>query len=75
MENQVQGCQALLAIDQLPLAVGHRLHHDRLQVVSATLALIYVDEKVIDLVGTPPIAALISRDIELSGNLADGYLL
>lgn len=59
-EDEEQGREALLPIDELPRAVIPAFHDDWLQVVGRTVALPNVVQELSDLLLTPPVPALIS---------------
>ncbi len=71
LEDQVERGQALLAIDELPLSVGSRLDHDRLQEVRLAAALVHIIEEPTNLGSSPPVPALIRRHEEGVLNIAD----
>src|SRR5262249_93306 len=70
LENQQQGRQALLTVDQFPLPVVSTLHDDRLQEVLVTRALVNVIKEPDDLIAPPAIAALVARYEELAGDVS-----
>ncbi len=69
-QDQVQGGQPLLTVDQLPAAVRHPLHHHGLQVVAGVVAGFDVVQQVGDLSRPPAVAPLVGADVELAGDLA-----
>ena len=73
LEDEVEGGQALLAVHELPRTVISILHHDRLQVVGRSVAVSNVVEEPTDLVLSPPVAALVRGNEEVTGDVADRH--